>query len=148
MPIETQRGDRRLRLVAAVAVVCAGVAGVLVHFALQRWIGDLDGLPPAEALGRALSAFAWGVATACGSIVWLAGWLWHSGSRTVRTARFPPPGMRVIRDTPVLRGEAAARRGRLMRGAGVVLLLCATSVAVAAWRIHHLFAQGVAGAVG
>ena len=49
--------------------------------------------------------------------------------------RFPPPGMRVVRDTVVLRGAAAAARGALLRWLAVVLVVCMLAVSIAVWRL-------------
>lgn len=43
------------------------------------------------------------------------------GRRVSANRRFPPPGARVIRDTPVLTGDAASRRGLVLQGLGAAL---------------------------
>jgi hypothetical protein len=138
--MDVQRGDPKLRAVALVVVVTALVAGVALLAGMQHWFAQLKHLPAAAAQTQLLSAFAWAFATVCASILWLAASLWRSGTRVCRAAQWPLPGSRVIRDTPILRGSTAARRGRLMQGAGVALLVCAVCIAVVAWRLYHAFA--------
>lgn len=59
------------------------------------------------------------------------GWL---GLRVLRAGQFPPPGMKVIRDTPIRHGSAAKLTGV------AALIYCAFLLAVGtfgAWRIDH-----------
>ena len=45
-------------------------------------------------------------------LVAFAVYLWSLGAKVLRARQFPPPGYRVIRDTPVIGGQAAVLRGR------------------------------------
>jgi MFS family permease len=115
---------RRKAIFLAMLLIAAGAA--LAGF-LQSFTGKLGLLAetdPQRALEQgsllllALSAALVGVTLA------LAAWLYRQGSRIERAGRYPPPGARVIRDTPVVSGPGAAARGRLARwlaiGLGVV----------------------------
>jgi hypothetical protein len=65
--------------------------------------------------------------------------LWSLGARVVRAARFPPPGLAVVRDTPVLTGEKAVVRGRLLRGLALVIGGSVAAVPLAlAWIVRSL----------
>lgn len=50
------------------------------------------------------------------------GLLIRHGERTLRHGRFPPPGVVSLRPVPVLRGPAAARRGRALLLLGWLLV--------------------------
>ena len=64
-------------------------------------------------------------------------------SRAVcREQRFPPQEMRVIRDTRVVRGREALRRGRLGYALGVGL--CVSTLGLA-WMIWALPEMGIVG---
>ncbi|MEX0907389.1 MAG: hypothetical protein WD054_03585, partial [Gemmatimonadota bacterium] len=47
------------------------------------------------------------------------------GTRVVRSGRFPPEGMRVLRDTRVVTGRGARALGHVQRALGVLLIACA-----------------------
>lgn len=142
--MDVHRADPKLRVTALLAVLVALVTGAAILVVLQRWFAALAQLPIAVAQAQLLTAFAWAVAIVCAAILWLAAWLWRSGGRVCRCAQWPLPGSRVIRDTPVLRGNAAISRGRVMQGVGAALCVCAAGVALTAWRLHHLFSAGAA----
>ena len=80
----------------------------------------LRGLGPVQALGT-----AW--------------FLWRLGRRTIAAGRFPPPGLRLVRDEPVLTGDAATRRGRIAQGLSVIIGLAVVGLALALWRLATLF---------
>ena len=48
-------------------------------------------------------------------LVAFAVYLWSLGAKVLRVRQFPPPGYRVIRDTPVISGQAAELRGRALK---------------------------------
>jgi len=74
----------------------------------------------------------------------LAVYLWALGGRVVRAREFPPPGLRVIRDTPIVTGERAVSRGRLLKvlalGCGIAL----AALAVLLWRFGLLLSSHAA----
>ncbi len=138
--MDVQRADPKLRVTALAVVIVALVLGVVLWFVSQRWFAGLKHLPAAVAQAQLLTAFAWTFGSGCVAIMGLAVFLWRSGMGVRRAAQWPLPGSRVVRDTQVLRGDAAVARGRLMQVAGVVLFLLVTCVAVVAWRLYYAFA--------
>lgn len=44
-----------------------------------------------------------------------------------------------MRDTVVLSGEAALRRGRILEALGVTLVLVAVALSMLSWRLYALF---------
>jgi hypothetical protein len=123
---EIQAADpvaRRRALIAAVAIAALGWAA---FFVLQEWLAELRGGNPVETRRALEAAMIWGSWAACLPVVALVIWLWLEGGRVHRAGRFPPPGAKVIRDTPILHGDAARRRAMVYRIFAVILgLLCA-----------------------
>ena len=69
----------------------------------------------------------------------LSVYLWRLGAHIQAIAQFPLPGTRVIRDTVIVRGDVARRRGKLLQRIGAVLLLSALGMFAAWWRLYALF---------
>lgn len=57
------------------------------------------------------------------------------GNRTVRTQRFPPRAYAVTRDTWVLEGRQAIRRGRLIQILSLFLLFTTGAIPVVMWYV-------------
>jgi hypothetical protein len=140
--MEIQPADKRLCVIVGVALVAAAGAGALSLLAFQDWLNDVGHLAPADARRKLVSALAWLSGTSFAMLVLMGMHLWRSGARVRAAARFPLPGMRVIRDTVVLYGADANRRGRIMQSIGAALLLCALALFVAGWYLYaSLFAR-------
>ena len=142
--------DRRLRtwtILAAVLLCLAGlvVIGVL-HNQLQaiekppirrdmemlhRW--EAEHLQVAKERAIRLTAI----------VAWIGGlgfvgtgaWFWWLGRRINRADRFPPPGMKVIKDTPVRSGPGARRLANL---AQLTALLCVVVGTIGMWYLYQL----------
>ena len=132
---EVQRADpvaRRRVLVGVVVVITACVAG---YIALQRWLAGLRGLDTEQvqqALERALILASW---AAMLPTVAFAAVLWRYGTRVCEADRFPAPGARVIRDTPVQHGPPAQLRGTILKVLAAFLALLAVGTLIAAYRL-------------
>jgi hypothetical protein len=70
-----------------------------------------------------------------------AAWLWSLGERVVRAREFPPPGLRLIRDTAVVNGEKAISRGRLLKALAIGFAFAALVLAVLLWRVTWAYAS-------
>lgn len=140
--MEIQRADPQRRRQAIVVLALVAVIGAGAIIALQNWFTELQHLPAENAseLKHSLfTALAWSTGTGCFAVLTLALHMWRIGTRTKATMQFPPPGTRVVRDTVVLRGPAAARRATLLHLLSVVLLLSVVCLLVATWRLQSLF---------
>jgi hypothetical protein len=74
-----------------------------------------------------------------GPLAWFGAYAMRSGRTVVAAGRYPPPGVRVLRRTRVLTGDAAALVGRGQIVSGALLVGCAVAlVAVAAWGVWLL----------
>jgi hypothetical protein len=73
-----------------------------------------------------------------------AAYFWRLGERIVRAERFPAPGLAVTRDTVVLRGSFARRRGRLAQLLAAIFVLAASAFAIVLWWLMSLLRVRVA----
>ncbi|MBI1397573.1 MAG: hypothetical protein GC151_16490 [Betaproteobacteria bacterium] len=128
-----RRARRRVMILAGVLLVLVliGTVGYLrYHGALIDWIlADpartgrrvrIVLLTPAVLLALPLIAF--GIR------------FWTMGSKSIRTKEFPPPGVHVLRDTPVVRGNGAASRGQALRIVALGLTVAAIVVCTLVWQ--------------
>jgi len=132
---EIQPADPATRRRALIAAGAIAVAGWAAFFALQEWLARLPGTDPGhmrESLERAL---VWGSWAAMLPVAVLAGWLWVYGARVGRAGRFPAPGAKVIRDTPVLLGDAARLRGMALKVLAAFLGLLSAGTLIAVYRL-------------
>ncbi|MDR4467825.1 MAG: hypothetical protein MRJ68_05920 [Nitrospira sp.] len=141
---EIQRADDRSRKLAIVAVILVLIGGVVLWMVFEEWMAEVRSLPVEEAKQSLSRVFllCMGIMIVCVCIV---GWhSWWVGERVRQTLRFPPPDAKVVRDTVVLSGQAAAARGRLLKVFGVILMFCAMALGVMCWWVFTMF-PGVLG---
>ena len=139
---EIQRADPRTRRRALafllLGVACASLVlwgGRSIWPALQAWVAD----NPAQApLRLRLIASSVAAAVVIPALV-LAGRFWQLGRRVIRSSRFPPPDMPVVRDTVVWHGLAAHRRGRMLQGVALILTFAVGGFLTVLWRLFALF---------
>lgn len=116
----------RMRMVVLLVVLALGMAICYWYFfgrvGTAIAAGDLDGALERLRQVRRLTLALVGVAIAA------AAYFLAVAVRVLRSGRFPPPGARVVRDTPVRRGTAA--RAIAVLSVLLSLLLPATAVAV------------------
>lgn len=130
-------GARRVGL--AIVVLGAALGGIVVYAftaggdAVSAWL--VRSLSSAQTRGPTLAGIAAMLAT---PLLLLAAWLAWWGGRVIAARRFPLPGSRVMRDTPILEGRDAVARGQLMRVIAAMLLGGALLVAVMLWRLGAL----------
>lgn len=112
------KADRRARTL----LLASGAIGALVVAVLTLWVvpwgqGYLQEQEPRVAL-RVLQGIT---ALLFLSFVPAGTYLFWFGRRAVRSRQMPPPGTWVIRDTRVIEGDRAVRRGRGMMALAVTL---------------------------
>jgi hypothetical protein len=132
---EIQRADAATRRLALLAAAAVAIAGWAAFFVLQGWLAGLHIADPVETRHALEDAMLWGSWAACIPVALLATWLWLHGGRIVRAERYPAPGSRVIRDTPVLHGDAARLRGTALKVLAVFLGLLSAGTMLAVYRL-------------
>ena len=130
--------DKRLRrwtILTAVLLTAAGLVVIgLLHGQLQAIEKQAaENLPAAKETAICLTTIlAWSGGL---GFVGMGAWLWWLGRRINRADRFPPPGMKVIKDTPVRTGVKARRLANL---AQLTALLCVVVGTVGMWYLYAL----------
>lgn len=140
-PHEIQKADPRARRIAIALLGLATLAGLALVATLElqltgllRWITE-----DPERMDDRLVICSWGLALAVVvPMLLLAAYLWRLSARIVHSGFFPPPGMRVIRDTRVLFGRAAVRRGRLLKVLASLAGATAIGFVFVLWRLTSL----------
>jgi hypothetical protein len=140
-----QPADPALRKLAIVALLLAMVLGAIAMLVFRHGLVEVRQQPPAVAQAWLLSSFAWVSGSACALLSALGVYLWRVGARIRAVGRFPLPGARLLRDTPILHDAAALRRGKVCQGIAAVLLSCALALAIASWRVYSVLATHAAG---
>jgi hypothetical protein len=142
---EVQPADPGARRLALVLVVLGFVVGALLLWALNaggpaiaRWLRE----DPAAMVMRARMLLLAVAIVMAGPPIAAGAYLWSFGTRVVRSNRFPPPGARLVQDMLVLNGDVARSRGRIAQGAGLVLVLAGSTMAVLLWRLAGSIAAG------
>ncbi|MDH3287206.1 MAG: hypothetical protein OEP48_05725 [Betaproteobacteria bacterium] len=138
IPVNIQKADPRARRRAAVVLIAGVVVGALLLLVFERyedalrdWIASMPELGPARIRLAAVAMIILLIAPLLG----LAVYFWRFGGAVIGAQRFPPPGCAVVRDTPVLAGQKALRRGRAFRMISVFLLVAAAMLSIALWRL-------------
>jgi hypothetical protein len=128
---------RRVLVLAAIgASIAALLIGALGRYrtALVDWIiAD-----PAATADRVGLVVAVSMVVSLGPLLGFAASIWAVGGRAVRSREFPPPGLRVIRDTRVITDDAAVRRGHVLRLLAVSCALAGVGVGVFLWHLQSL----------
>ncbi len=139
MPDDMLRADPRLRRQTVAALAIAVILAVAAVFWFQSWLSGIATIPGTDLLILRLRRLI-GIALT-GSAICLAALAWYSAQKAAKVKIFqqwPLPAVRVLRDTPIRRGDAAlAIRRRLNVAAGVLLLL-AFATGVVSWRLLSL----------
>lgn len=105
---------------------------------LEAWLTE----QPDTVAPRARLLLAVGAGLAVAPLILLAAYFWSLGRRTLGAGRFPPPSMKVLRDTAVLVGPAAEARGRLLQALAVFWVILACGLVGALWWLDALLQPG------
>lgn len=133
------RADPGLRrqtfIVLGIAILIAIVSVVI----FQHWLTGIANIPGTDALILRLRRLV-GIALT-GSAICLAFLAWYAARKATMITKFeqwPLPGVRVLRDTPIRRGQKALNIRLGLNGAAGVLLLLALITGIISWRLLSL----------
>ena len=118
MEIAPADKDYRKRLIRLLVVLfCLGFLAIL--WAVPAALEYLNSLEPRDSLWlvEILLALMFVGMVPPGIYLWRLAW------RILKEERFPPSGMKLVRDTTVLHGKSARFRGHLLQAFGSVLIL-------------------------
>jgi hypothetical protein len=135
------RADPRLRRLTLIVLGIAALLAMLGLTLFHRWLGDISNTITTDALITRVRSLI-GLALT-GSAICIAALAWYAartGKRACTTRQWPSTDARVIRDTPIRRGNAALRIGRLLQVAAIVLIALALTTGIVSWRLFRLTA--------
>ncbi|HEY7655830.1 MAG TPA: hypothetical protein VH881_03110 [Burkholderiales bacterium] len=142
------KADPAARRRAVLAIIFgATVGGLLIagfdHFGepFRAWLTS----DPAATAGRARLAIYLSALVLSAPVIAFAVYLWLLGKRVLRAQQFPPPGFRVIRDTPVMDGPTAVVRGQVIQTLALCLGLAAALLWLFFWWLARTIGPGAAG---
>jgi hypothetical protein len=132
--------DKRLRRLTFLTAVLLGLLGFAALWMLSGHLGLIETLAKQDLRAAeekvlrlaAITLWMGGLA-----LVGMGGWLWRLGRRINLAGCYPPPGMKVIRDTRV-RTETQARA--LANLAEAAALICVIAGTVGMWYLYRLAA--------
>jgi hypothetical protein len=139
---DIRRADPSARRHVVLMIVVGGLVGALVLVAFERYRIPLSDWALSEPSATAVRV-KW-VSLFLGTLVSapllaFAVYLWSFGARVLRAREFPPPGYRVIRDTPVITGEVAVSRGRLLKALALSCGIASVVLGLLLWRLASMF---------
>ena len=144
---EIQKADPAARRQAVLLVIFGTAVGALLiagfeHFRepFREWLLS----EPAETARRAKLAMYVSGFVVSAPVIAFAIYLWLLGARVLRAQQFPPPGFRVIRDTPVVGGHGAVNRGHAMQVLAVCLGMSAALLWLFLWWLARTSSEGAA----
>jgi hypothetical protein len=144
---EVRKADPAARRQAVVLVVFGALVGALLILGFERYRTPLhDWLlsDPRELGHRVKLVFLLAAALLSAPLAAFAAYLWSLGAKVIRAGEFPPPGYRVIRDTPVIAGRGAVLRGRSLKALALSLGVASVLLWMLLWWLARVFSERAA----
>src|SRR5262245_46588670 len=135
---EIQKADPGARRRALLVLACAAAIGSLLIAGFEYFKGPFQEWltsDPAETAFRVRWAVCASTFLLVAPLVCAAVYFWRYGAKVLRAQRFPPPGVRVIRDTPVVSGTGALARGYAIQIVAVCQGAGAVALCLLLWRV-------------
>jgi MFS family permease len=139
MKNEIQLADPIYRRKVVLALVAGAIIGALLIALFQHALDWAASEPE-----RAVTRLGWVVVTLIPlalPMLLMSRWVWRVGKATVEAGRYPPPSMKLVRDTPVVRGSEATRRGRLVQAVAIMLGVVSLGLPIALSLLIGLLVQ-------
>jgi hypothetical protein len=140
MADEILRADPRLRRKTLIAIGIATILGLIVLAMFRNWLNEIGALPGNDLLIARLRRMIGIALTGCAICLALLAWYAvHQSARIRKALQWPVPGTRVLRDTPIRRGDAALRISRQLNALGITLLAFCMALGFMTWRMLATF---------
>jgi hypothetical protein len=143
---EVQKADPETRRKAILVFIFAAALGGLlisgfdhIREPFRAWLVS----DPAETARRARLALSVSILVLSVPAIASAIYFWLLGRKVLVAQQFPPPGSRVVRDTPVVRGAAAVTRGHAIQVLAVCLGMGAGILCLFIWWFAQTLGQRV-----
>ena len=130
--------DKKLRARTVLVAVLLGLLALVALWVFRGTLTELDELADRDldAVVAKMTRVAAVVSLVGGlGLVGLGGWCWWLGHRIYRSGRFPPPGMKVMTDTPIRTG---AKARAMANGLMVVATVSVVSGTAGMWQFYRL----------
>ena len=135
---EIIHADKGLRRRSAFLTIVLVAVGLWILKLSKDYLSDLATLvenDPKEVLSKlTVLAYFWAAFFAAGFLA-TTGYLLWLGIRIINIGRFPLPGMRVLRDTRIVRGRKARLRALVAIAAALALFVAGSAVLVTGGKV-------------
>jgi hypothetical protein len=144
---EVRRADPAARRQAVRFVILGALIGSVLIVGFERYrtpVRDWLLSKPEELAHRVKLVFLLSAVVLSAPLLAFAVYLWSLGANVLRARQFPPPGYRVMRDTPVIGGRAAVSRGRAFKLLALCLGIASVLLWLLLWRLAWVLSGGAA----
>ncbi len=121
--VEIVRADKGLRQRLLIFILLIFMAGGAFMWWFSGWSKSVE--PE-----RALHVIVWSLIVLFLGVIPIGLYIIRLGSKIAEEERIPPLGMKVIKDTEVVIGKTARRRGRILQACGLLIIVVAL---IGAW---------------
>ena len=125
--------DKRLRQRAVLLMLMLILILAPIALLTLNYLNDLETLAKnnsKEALSKIITlTYIWGVFFTVGNLA-IFGYLMWFGIKIIKADCYPPPGMRVIKDTKVVKGSKARLRGGFLIFIAIVIFLAGSTTII------------------
>lgn len=137
--LQIQKADPKERRKAILSVIIGALAGTSLFFLLDFTLGNVSLWLQKNAILLVEYHYVGFIAmlVLVSPILWIAIYLILFTKKIIKTQRFPPANMPVIRDVRVLEGRRAVRRGWLLQVLSWLILLPAAAIPLLVWYILY-----------
>jgi hypothetical protein len=141
---EIRRADPSIQRRAVRLLIVSAILGTVLVVGFEHYRGPLRDWLVSEPRDLARLTLLLLLATALLSVPLLAcgAYLWSLADKVQSARMFPPPGFRVIRDTPVVEGSAAVLRGRTLRVVALGLGVASVLLCLLVWELARALREG------
>jgi hypothetical protein len=144
---EVRRADPAARRQAVRFLILGALVGTVLIVGFERYrtpVHDWLLSKPEELAHRVKLVFLLSAVVLSAPLLAFAVYLWSLGANVLRARQFPPPGYRVMRDTPVIGGRAAVSRGRAFKLLALCLGIASVLLWLLLWRLAWVLSGGAA----
>ena len=130
---DVQRADAAARRRALILLLVAATMGTIALAWIHSQAEVIEEMAEVDldaAIERTVTMVRIVAALTSLPLVLFAAYAYRLAMKTRASSRFPPDGVPVVRDTPVLREAAAQRRANLLFASAVVLLIAAIAIPI------------------
>jgi len=134
---EILKADPSARRKAILSCIVAVIFGILILvWIVPSWFEYLNTLPKDQSISLAINLIAF-LSVIPFSI---SLYFYRQGLKIIKSERCPPPGTKVIKDTPIIMGEKARWRGKVLIVISIIILVCGIfNATVVPYGFHKAF---------